>query len=86
LPEGHRETLISRLNRYPLLNAISPRVFGPHENRMRTEWEDLRDNAERCRRLAAVVEDEKTKQMLEGTALQFEQLAAALAAKQRAND
>lgn len=45
---------------------------------MPDELKDLRDNAERCRRLALVVEEEKTRQMLLDIAQAFEERAAVL--------
>ena len=47
---------------------------------MNNEAQDLRENAERCRRLAAVVEDKKTKRILEEMATQLEEQAAVLEA------
>jgi len=46
--------------------------------RMPDDPKDLRDNAERCRRLACVVEEERTRQMLLEIAQAFEEQAAVL--------
>jgi hypothetical protein len=39
------------------------------------EVEDLRDNAERCRRLARIVEDERNQRLLLEAAVRFDDLA-----------
>ena len=54
-----------------------------YATRMPDEPKDLRDNAERCRRLATVVENGNTRQMLLEIAQAFEDQAAVFEAQQK---
>lgn len=54
--------------------------------RMGSEVEDLRDNAERCRRLARVVEDERNKRLLLEMAMRLDEQADQLEAAVRSDE
>lgn len=53
---------------------------------MGSEVEDLRDNAERCRRLARVVEDERNKRLLLEMAMRLDEQADQLEAAVRSDE